>query len=127
MSRALVGLGTSLFAALASAGVPVAESYQLHCSGCHGPDGSGVDGTVPSRREIGPLVHVEGGRAYLTRVPGVAQAPLPSQALAQLLNFVLTELAGEERFDPFTSEEVETGRARPLRDPLSSRPDMSRP
>ncbi len=129
MSRAVVVLGLSLLGvpAAAGAGVPVVESYRLHCSGCHGPDGSGVGGTVPSLREIGPLVHAEGGRAYLTRVPGVAQAPLPSDELAALLNFVLTELAGAEGFDAFTADEVEAGRARPLRDPLSARPVAGAP
>lgn len=114
------------FASLAGVGVgaevPVRESYVLHCSGCHLPDGGGVAGTVPSLREIGPLLNAEGGREYLTRVPGVAQAPLASDELAALLNFVLVEFAGAEGFAAFTAQEVEAGRAEPLRDPLSARP-----
>ncbi len=128
MSRALAAvLGVGLLGADANAGVPVAESYELHCSGCHRLDGSGVPGVVPSLRELGPLVHAEGGRAYLASVPGVAQAPLPSAELAALLNYVLAELARAEGFDAFTAGEVDAGRARPLRAPLSSRPDTSRP
>ena len=57
----------------------------------------------------------------------MAQAPLPSDELAALLNFVLTELAGAEGFDAFTADEVEAGRARPLRDPLSARPVAGAP
>ncbi len=127
MNRALLVLWVGLSGVPAIAGVPVAESYELHCSGCHRLDGSGVPGVVPSLRKIGPLVQLEGGRAYLASVPGVAQAPLPSDELAALLNYVLAELARAEGFDAFTAEEIEAGRATPLRDPLAVRPGTPRP
>lgn len=103
-------------------GAPADEQYRLHCSGCHGPDGRGDPRVVPSLRAIGPFAATLEGRRYLVRVPGVAQAPLPSAELAGLLNYVLAELAEASGFEPFTAAEVEAGRQAPLRDPLAMRP-----
>lgn len=118
-------LAASAFVTIsASAEVPPAEAYQLHCSGCHRPDGSGDGRVVPSLRELGPLLDVPGGRDYLVRVPGVAQAPLASAELAPLLNYVLREMAGAGSFAPFTESEVESLRRAPLRDPVAERPTI---
>lgn len=108
--------------AAATADVPVRETFQLHCSGCHGPDGRGDGRIVPDLRLLGPLLAAEGGRAYLVRVPGVAQAPIDSAALAALLDFVLTELSGVDGFEAFGATEVERLRRSPLLDPVGSRP-----
>ena len=106
----------------AFAEIPVREAFQLHCSGCHGPDGHGKAGFVPDLRELGPLLGVPGGREYLVRVPGVAQAPVDSAALARLLDFVVSEMAGVDDLEAFAPEEVEALRKRPLLDPVGSRP-----
>ncbi len=126
MRSARVGLfGLALGLTLAAqADVPVREAYALHCSGCHGTDGRGDGRIVPSLHEIGPLLEAEGGRAYLVRVPGVAQAPLPSDALATLLNFVLREMAETDPVTPYTAAEVEALRGHPLRDPRGERPEL---
>jgi len=115
---------SAALASEASAEIPSAEAYQLHCSGCHRPDGSGDVRVVPSLRELAPLLDVPGGRAYLVRVPGVAQAPLDSAELAPLLNYVLREIARAESFVPFTESEVESLRRSPLRDPVAARPTI---
>ena len=103
------------------------ESYVLHCSGCHRLDGSGVTGVAPDLREIGLLVRSRAGRAYLGRVPGVAQAPVSDRELARLLNWVLTEIAQTTVDPPYSAEEVGALRARPLRDPLAARRDLLTP
>lgn len=105
-----------------SAEVPVREAFQLHCSGCHGPDGRGDGRMVPDLQALAPLLSVEGGREYLVRVPGVAQAPLESAALARLLDFVLTELSGVDDHEAFEAAEVDGLRRRPLLDPVRARP-----
>ena len=119
-------LATALLAASAATGasaeVPVREAFQLHCSGCHGPDGRGDGRMVPDLRALAPLLAVEGGREYLVRVPGVAQAPLESAALARLLDFVLTEMSGVDDLEAFGPAEVERLRKRPLLDPVGARP-----
>ncbi len=117
-----VAMASAIAPNAAQAEIPASEAYQLHCSGCHGPDGRGDDRIVPSLREIGPLMHVEGGREYLARVPGVAQAPLPSDELATLLNYILLEMAGVESLVPFTEDEIASLRTSPLRDPVAQRP-----
>jgi len=99
----------------------VFEDYTLHCSACHTLDGSGTEGVVPSLRELAPLLEHPGARAYLVRVPGVAQAPLSDARIARLLNWVLAELSGTSVAPPFGADEVAQWRTRPLRDPVGFR------
>lgn len=125
--RALPGLGLGLMLALllalpAAAGRPPAEQYRLHCSGCHGADGAGVPGWIPSLRGLAHLAGLPGGRAYLARVPGVAQAPVSDAELAGLLDWVLRELSPGPPPAPYSAREVGELRRRPLRDPASARP-----
>ena len=68
------------------------------------------------RGNVGRFAGVEGGRAYLVQVPGVANAPLDDAALASLLNWMLAEFSPAELPDPFalyTAEEVARYRNRP--------------
>ena len=98
------------------------EDYVLECSGCHRLDGSGAPGVVPPLcASSAPLLATPGGRAYLVRVPGVAQAPLDDERLARLLNFVLRELAASPALPPYGPEEVGRLRRSPLRDPRAER------
>jgi mono/diheme cytochrome c family protein len=106
---------------------PLLESYLLHCSGCHRLDGSGVPGVAPDLREIGPLLETPAGRAYLGRVPGVAQAPIDDEELASLLNWVLTEIAKTAPQPVYTAKEVGILRAEPLRDPVAARRALQAP
>jgi mono/diheme cytochrome c family protein len=105
---------------------PPAEGYQLHCSGCHGPDARGVPGVSPTLHGIGSLLDREGGRAYLVRVPGVAQAPVSDAALAVLLNWLLETYSGAAPSPPYRAAEVGALREDPLRDPLAARAALER-
>jgi hypothetical protein len=65
------------------------------------------------------FTRVAGGRAYLVRVPGVAQAPLDDVALAALLNWVLRRFDPDSLvadFSPYQAAEVGRLRRRPLVD-----------
>ena len=99
--------------------------YLLHCSGCHRPDGTGSAPDVPSLRgAVGSLVATPEGRAYIARVPEVAQSPLDDDDLARLLNWVLREFNAAtlpERFRPLDGDEVGAARARILTDPIRDR------
>jgi hypothetical protein len=123
---ALAAAGLLATAAAAAAPGPE-EDYVLHCSGCHRLDGSGAKGVAPSLRGLGSLLGAPGGRDYLVRVPGVAQAPLDDARLARLLNFVLRELAGSPAEPPFEAREVGPLRRSPLRDPGAARARLSDP
>ena len=97
----------------------VAEDYVLHCSACHGHDGRGSPGLVPSLFELAPVLGDPRGRAYLASVPGVAQAPLSDERIARLLNWVLDEYSDTRVTPPYSAAEVGKLRASPLRDPLA--------
>jgi hypothetical protein len=95
-----------------------ALDYALECQGCHRADGSGTPGSVPTLRDsVARFLAVPGGREYVVRVPGVAQAPLDDGALAAVLNWMLDHFdrahvpAG---FAPYAAEEVGRLRKQPL-------------
>lgn len=92
--------------------------YVLHCQGCHGPDGEEIPGRVPALAgSMARFLSVPGGREFLARVPGVAQAPLSDADVARLLDWML------RRFDaahvpeghlPYRADEVARLRRAPL-------------
>ena len=96
-------------------------NYMLNCQGCHGPEGAGsIDGAVPTMQDyVGNFLGIAGGREFLVRVPGSANAALNDAALAELLNWMLPTLSAKqmpENFEPFLPEEVGRLRAVPLQD-----------
>jgi mono/diheme cytochrome c family protein len=125
--RALA-LALALAAAPAAAGGP-ALHYQLHCQGCHLPDGSGSPGAVPSLAGVGRFLSASRGREYLIRVPGSAQSPLSDAELAALLDWMVarfdpaTAAAGFERFG---ADEVARWRRPPLSEVEGLRAELLR-
>lgn len=93
-------------------------NWMLHCQGCHQPDARGsAKGAPPMANDVALFLSVEGGREYLTRVPGVANAGLNDEQLAELLNWTLATFDRQhlpQDFSPFSATEIATGRARPL-------------
>ena len=92
-------------------------NYMLQCLGCHGPEGRGEPGHVPSMRStLAPLAQVTAGRRYLVQVPGVAQSMLSDAEVAALLNWMIETIgrAGPDRFRPFSASEVAGYRSEPL-------------
>ncbi len=120
MTIALAAVVLALAVTPAGAMSGPALAWTLECEGCHRADGSGTPGSIPALRDsVARVLAVPGGREYLARVPGVAQAPLDDATLAAVLNWIL------DRFDrahvppdfaPYTAEEVGQLRKRPLVD-----------
>jgi hypothetical protein len=120
---AVVVLGTGMAVAADVSGP--ALDYTLNCQGCHLADGAGTSGGVPQLAgSVARFLAVPGGREYLARVPGVAQAPLDDAATAGVLNWLL------ERFDhahvpadftPYTAAEIGRLRRAPLTDVETAR------
>lgn len=82
---------------------PAQANYMLNCMGCHLADGSGAQGKVPSLRDsLGVLSTSSAGRRYLVQVPGSAQSPLSNLELAQVLNWMVRNLARRGAADGFT-------------------------
>jgi len=126
LARSLILLALSA-AASAEARSPK-ELYLLHCAGCHRPHGNGALPEVPGLRgDLGELVQVEGGRDYLVRVPGSAQAPVTDVELQHIVNWILEEFNAStlpENFSPLTLDEVRSARANVLPDPLKLRQQL---
>ena len=96
-------------------------NYILNCQGCHGPDGAGsADGDVPRMKNfLGNFLSVEGGREFLIRVSGVANAPLTDASIAELLNWTLHTQSPDQiptGFLPYSESDISEWRRRPLDD-----------
>jgi cytochrome c553 len=103
-----------LAASAAAAQSPAEVDYALQCRGCHGADGAGVAGQVPSLAGVAALLATPGGRARLLSVAGVRQASLSDERLAALLEWVAVRFAEPgppPRFAPLTGAEVATLRS----------------
>jgi mono/diheme cytochrome c family protein len=118
----------------ASGGTARAEepeiAYWLQCAGCHRFDGGGLPPEIPSLIGMpGVIEGLPGGREYLVRVPGVAQAALDDEHLAAVLNYMLTTFSRDtlsESFRPYTAAEVSRHRGRVLDNPLKRRAELIR-
>jgi mono/diheme cytochrome c family protein len=105
-------------AAQADDAAPARQNYLLHCMGCHGEDGAGLEGQVPSLRgTLARISSAPAGRDYVLRVPGVTQSTLAAAEVAAVLNWILVEYSGAEAASsvrPFTAAEVASARNQTL-------------
>lgn len=121
--RALTVLYPLLFAGIAFA-EPINDrralfNYQMSCQGCHAPDGSGASSVPRMKDQVGLFLSTRAGRDYLVRVPGSAVSALDDAELAEVLNWIVREFAGDsvaEPFEPYSAEEVGRLRQQPLRE-----------
>jgi len=105
--------------------------YMVNCQGCHLPDGSGnPQRQVPAfPGQLGKFLSVPGGRAYLVQVPGSALSGLSDEALAGVLNWMLTTFSPAElprNFQPYTALEVKQWRSSVPADIQQVREDLLR-
>lgn len=95
-------------------------NYTLHCQGCHLADGTASADKVPALAgSVARFLGAAEGRAFLVRVPGVANAQLADADLAALLDWTLRRFDAANlpaEFVPYTAEEVRRLRAEPLVD-----------
>lgn len=92
-------------------------NYQLFCQGCHAPDGMGANAVPRLKGHIGIFLRSQPGREYLVRVPGSATSALDDAKLAEVLNWIILEFAGDsvsEPFELYSAQEVATLRQNPL-------------
>lgn len=94
------------------------QDWFLNCQGCHKPDASGSPLGAPNMNGvIARFLSVEGGRAYLSSVPGVANAPISDKRAAEVLNWTLYRYDRDnipDDFVPYTADEVAIFRSRNL-------------
>jgi hypothetical protein len=92
-------------------------NYQMFCQGCHTPDGTGAMSVPRMKDQVGYFLETPRGREYLVRVPGSATSALDNDQLAEVLNWILLEFAGESLspgYQAYTAEEVGRMRREPL-------------
>lgn len=100
----------------------VQATYLERCAGCHGIQGHSAPAEVPSLRDqVGYFLCFPEARAYLVRLPSVANAPLEDDVLADLMNFVVFDIGGGRPAnravnDRYSASEVRELRKRPLND-----------
>jgi hypothetical protein len=120
VSRRLWGLAAALALAAPAQAQDPRIDYMLQCQGCHRADGSGSPGAVPDLRgSLRRFLAIPGGREYLVRVPGVAQAPLSDARLAALLDWLIGAFDPAETgtdAPPYDAAEVARLRAQPYAD-----------
>lgn len=121
---------SQMITALTAANVDPAKArlnYMLNCQGCHAVDGRGLNDIPTMADFVGKFLAVDGGRAYLVRVPGSANAPLSDAELAEVLNWILITMSYAhlpEPFVPYTPSEVYTFRQQPLTDAAAKRQQL---
>jgi len=118
--RAWIALLVLTGAATAAYAYSPATNYTLHCQGCHLADGTASADKVPALAgSVAQFLRVPEGRAFLVRVPGVANAQLADADLAALLDWTLRRFDAANLpadFVPYTADEVHRLRAEPLVD-----------
>jgi hypothetical protein len=111
--------GPALADGIAASFAPAQAAYLERCGGCHGIQGSSAPREVPTiRGRMRYFLCTAEARAYLVRLPAIANASLSDSALADLMNFVVFDLGGAQdvasEYGTFTAREVGDLRARPL-------------
>jgi len=118
----------SVVALATAASASPRTDYMLKCMGCHGPEGAEVVGKVPPLKDsVARFLNVEGGRAYLVKVPGTRQTPLSDERVAKMLNWLLPHFDAAHMpkdFTPYTGDEVKALRAEPLADVMATRAQL---
>ncbi len=90
--------------------------YMLNCMGCHLDDGSGMPAKgIPNMKGVvGNFLRLPEGRALIVQVPGVMNTPLDDRDVADLMNWMLANIAGDSLppgTEPYTRDEVKALRA----------------
>ncbi|HYJ19620.1 MAG TPA: hypothetical protein VEW72_10650 [Burkholderiales bacterium] len=87
------------------------NDYMLHCSGCHGMDGSGhpAKGIPAFQDQIGYFTAIPEGRAMLMQIPGLLSSGLSDERAADVTTWLVRQFAGPSLpadFQSYTTEEA---------------------
>lgn len=89
--------------------------FILHCSGCHGQDGTGnpTKGIPNFVGQIGHFQRLPEGREFVMQVPGLLSARLPDERAAAVTSWMIRRFAGDSlppEFVPYSAEEARRAR-----------------
>ncbi|WP_332930998.1 c-type cytochrome [Alteromonas sp. 14N.309.X.WAT.G.H12] len=102
--------------AATAAGLTKAQTdYMLQCQGCHQANGTGMAPQTPNFHEYGnDFMHMPEGRQYWISVPGAANSPLTDGELANVLNYIATDIVKVKNHTLFTADEVQAHRGKKM-------------
>ncbi len=103
--------------------------YLLHCSGCHGQDGTGkpTAGIPRFTDQVGYFLKLPEGRAFLMQVPGLLSANMPDDRAAAVVTWMIREFAGPsmpEKIEPYTADEARRYKAERPADIMGRRNEL---
>ena len=103
--------------------------YLLHCSGCHGQDGTGKPSAGIPRftNQVGYFLKLPEGRAFLMQVPGLLSANMPDDRAAAVVTWMIRSFAGPslpEDLQPYTAEEARRYKAQRPADIMARRNEL---
>ncbi len=89
--------------------------FLLHCSGCHGQDGTGnPEKGIPNFvGQVGHFQRLPEGREFVIQVPGLLSAGLPDDRAAAVTSWMIRRFAGTSLppdFAPYTAGEAKRAR-----------------
>ncbi len=100
-------------------------NYILHCQGCHAVDGKGSVGGAPDMTEFGQaFLESTKGRRFFIQVPGSSNSSLSNRELADVLNYIASELIQYRAKKIFTETEVASARGEKIGNVVSFRKQL---
>ncbi|WP_353301528.1 c-type cytochrome [Sessilibacter corallicola] len=97
-------------------------NYLLNCQGCHSADGKGSAGGAPDMTLYGKeFLQSAPGRRFFIQVPGSSNSSLSNLELADVLNFIASELIQYNEAIQFTETEVEQYRGTKISNVVETR------
>ncbi|MFN0317227.1 MAG: c-type cytochrome [Burkholderiales bacterium] len=89
--------------------------FLLHCSGCHGQDGTGnPEKGIPNFvGQVGHFQRLPEGREFVMQVPGLLSSGLPDDRAAAVTSWMIRQFAGPSLprdFAPYSASEAKHAR-----------------
>jgi mono/diheme cytochrome c family protein len=112
---AVIGLSAVTAVAQDKSAVRARLDFLLHCSGCHGQDGTGnPEKGIPNFvGQVGHFQRIPEGREFVMQVPGLLGAGLPDDRAAAVTSWMIRQFAGPSLpadFAPYSAAEAKHAR-----------------
>lgn len=112
---AVIGLSALTASAQDKSAVRARLDFLLHCSGCHGQDGTGnPEKGIPNFvGQVGHFQRLPEGREFVMQVPGLLSSGLSNERAAAVTSWMIRQFAGSSLpadFVTYTASEAKRAR-----------------